>query len=417
MNVDAPQTQPAESAKAEKRPVSREDLEYVRNARAALRGDRVRGANFLLFAITGALAAFLFWASRAEIDEVTKGDGKVIPSSSIQTIQNLEGGIVAQILVGEGSQVEKDEVLLRIDDTLSASSYRENLAKSQALQAALARLSAEANGASEIAFPERLKEERLDLVERETALFRKREREIEEKSAIARKSLKLASDELTMTIPLVQKGIISRVEQLRLEREVNELEGQLRDLAGTRQSEAMEEFNTAKAQLEELDEVLEGREDRVLRTTVRSPVAGTVNKLYMNTIGGVVQPGEPIVDIVPKNDTLLVEAKVSPKDIAFLRPGQPAMLKFSAYDFAIYGGLEGIVENISADTIEDEVDKQHYYMIRVRNAEGRLVKNGEELPLIPGMTAEVDVLTGRRTVLQYLLKPFHRMRYNSLTER
>ena len=398
-------------------PVSREDLEYVKNARAAVRGDRVLGANLLLFAVIGVIVAFFVWAARAEIDEVTKGAGKVIPSSSIQTIQNLEGGIVAEIFVGEGTRVEKGEVLLRIDDTLSASSYRENLAKSQALQAALARLSAEANGENEIHFPETLRKERPDLILRETALFEKREKEINEQSAIMNRSLRLASDELTMTIPLVHKGIVSKVEQLRLEREVNELEGKMKELVGGTQQEPMEKFNEAKGQWEELEEVLQGREDRVRRTMVRSPVAGIVNELYMNTIGGVVQPGEPIVDIVPNNETLLVEAKIRPSDIAFLSPGQEATLKFSAYDFAIYGGLKGTVEPISADTIEDEIDQQHYYMIKVRNAEGKLMKDGEELAVIPGMTVEVDVLTGRRTVLQYLLKPFHRMRFNALRER
>ena len=397
--------------------VSPDDLEYVKNARAAVRGDRVLGANLLLFGIVGVIVAFVVWAARAEIDEVTKGAGKVIPSSSIQTIQNLEGGIVAEIFVGEGTQVKKGEILLRIDDTLSASSYRENLAKSQALQATLLRLSAEANGQSEIAFPEKLAEERPDLVRRETALFEKREKEINDQTKIMDRSLRLAADELTMTIPLVQKGILSRVEQLRLEREVNELEGKVKELVGGKQQEAMEKYNEAKGQWEELEEVLQGREDRVRRTMVRSPVTGTVNKLYMNTIGGVVQPGEPIVDIVQNNETLLVEAKIRPSDIAFLSPGQEATLKLSAYDFAIYGGLKGTVEHISADTIEDEVDKQHYYMIKVRNAEGKLLKDGEELPIIPGMTAEVDVLTGRRTVLQYLLKPFHRMRFNALRER
>lgn len=398
-------------------PISKEDLDYVNNARAALKGDRVAGANFLLVAVVFLIGAFVFWAARAEIDEVTKGAGKVIPSSSVQTIQNLEGGIVAEILVSEGSKVNKDDILLRIDDTLSASSYRENLAKSQALEASLARLEAEANGNLAIQFSEKLVEDRPDLVVREQALFRKREKEMTSQTTIVQRSLKLASDELTMTIPLVERGVVSRVEQLRLEREVNELEGKMNELVGGRQQEAMEEFNQVKAEFEGLSEVLQGREDRVRRTLVRSPVSGTVNKLYMNTIGGVVQPGEPIADIVPTNGTLLVEAKIRPQDIAFLSPGQEATLKFSAYDFTIYGGLKGTVEHISADTIIDELDKMHYYMIKVRNPEGRLMKDGEVFPIIPGMVVEVDVLTGRRTVLQYLLKPFHRMRFNALTER
>ena len=377
----------------------------------------MKGANVLLFTVVGVIVSFIFWASMAELDEVTKGNGKVIPSSSIQTIQNLEGGIVSEILVTEGSEVKKGEVILRIDDTLSASSYRENLARSQALEAALARFEAEANGKEDIDFPDYLWENRPDLVKREQALFEKRTEELEEQRIVLQRSFMLASDELTMTIPLVQKGIVSRVDQLRLEREVNELEGKHRELVRGAQRDAMENYNEIKAQVEELKEVLQGREDRVMRTHVRSPVAGTVNKLYMNTIGGVVQGGEPIVDIVPNDETLLIEAKIRPSDIAFLRPGQEATLKFSAYDFSIYGGLKGVVEHISADTIEDEVDKQHYYIIKVRNAVGKMMKDGDELPIIPGMVAEVDVLTGQRTVLEYLTKPFHRMRLNSLRER
>ncbi|NRB75162.1 MAG: HlyD family type I secretion periplasmic adaptor subunit [Verrucomicrobiales bacterium] len=398
-------------------PVRSDDIEYVKSARAAVRGDRMKGANVLLFTVVGVIVSFIFWASMAELDEVTKGNGKVIPSSSIQTIQNLEGGIVSEILVTEGSEVKKGEVILRIDDTLSASSYRENLAKSQALEAALARFEAEANGKEDIDFPDYLWENRPDLVKREQALFEKRTEELEEQRIVLQRSFMLASDELTMTIPLVQKGIVSRVDQLRLEREVNELEGKHRELVRGAQRDAMENYNEIKAQVEELKEVLQGREDRVMRTHVRSPVAGTVNKLYMNTIGGVVQGGEPIVDIVPNDETLLIEAKIRPSDIAFLRPGQEATLKFSAYDFSIYGGLKGVVEHISADTIEDEVDKQHYYIIKVRNAVGKMMKDGDELPIIPGMVAEVDVLTGQRTVLEYLTKPFHRMRLNSLRER
>tara|TARA_R110000850_G_scaffold3506_5_gene16853 strand:- start:2787 stop:4022 length:1236 start_codon:yes stop_codon:yes gene_type:complete len=398
-------------------PVRADDLEYVKSARAAIRGDRLAGANVLLFTIMGVVAAFVIWAARADIDEVTKGDGKVIPSSSIQTIQNLEGGIVAEILVTEGTQVKKNEVILRIDDTLSASSYRENLSRSQALEASMARFEAEANEFSDPEFPDSLWENRPDLVKREEALFKKRKQEFDEQRVVLQRSFMLASDELTMTVPLVQRGIVSRVEQFRLEREVNELEGKHKELIRGSQRDALEHYNEIKSQFEELHEVLQGREDRVMRTLVRSPVEGTVNKLYMNTIGGVVQPGEPIVDIVPNDNTLLVEAKVRPSDIAFLRPGQEATLKFSAYDYSIYGGLKGIVEHISADTIEDEVDKQHYYMIKVRNAVGKMMKDGDVLPIIPGMVAEVDVLTGRRTVLQYLLKPFHRMRFNALRER
>lgn len=405
------------AAAIDSRGLRQEDLDFATHARQAMKGDRVTGANLLLLVIFLCLAGFVTWASMAEIDEVTKAAGKVIPSSSVQTIQNLEGGIVAEILISEGDAVRAGQVLVRIDDTLSSSSFREDLARAEALRAALVRLTAEARDETELVFPEDLVRERPDLVKREKDLFEKRGSEREEQRAILERSHRLASEELTMTIPLVQKNIVSKVEQLRLERDLNEVEGKLKELIGGFQQSAMEKYNEAKAELDALQEALEGRQDRVQRTIVKSPVDGTVNELYVSTIGGVVQPGEPIVDIVPRDDTLLVEAKVRPSDIAFIRPGQEAVLKLTAYDFALFGGLKGEVETISADTIEDEIDRQHYYMIKVRNRSGKLEKNGEELPVITGMVAEVDILTGRRTVLQYLLKPFHRMRFNSLGER
>lgn len=397
--------------------VKRADLDYVRDARAVLKGDHQMGGSILLFAIVTLFAAAIYWAANAEIDEVTKGQGKVIPSSSIQRVQNLEGGIVAEIFVKEGSHVSEGDVLVRIQDTLSVSSYRENLARSQALAASLVRLGAEAEGKEKIEFGESMEKTRPDLVQREKVLFEKRQQQMNERLKILKRSLELASDELTMTIPLVQKGIISKVDRLRLEREVNEIQGEIFEIETSVQREAMEEYNKVRADLDELQETLQGRQDRVERTLVKSPVSGTVNKLYVNTIGGVLQPGEPIVDVVPVDDTLLVETKIRPSDIAFVHPGQKATLKFSAYDFSIYGGLDGVVETISADTIQDEIDKQHYYIAKVRNEDGHLEKKGETLPIFPGMTVEVDVLTGRRTVLQYLTKPFHRMRFNSLRER
>lgn len=408
---------PATTPETDNRPVPQIDIDYARNAKEAMRGDRVRGASFLLWAILALFVSLIFWAANSEIDEVTKGEGKVIPSSSMQTIQNLEGGIVAELLVKEGDTVKVGQILVRIDDTQTSSAYRENLAKSQAFSARLARLTAESRNYEDIAFPESIIKNRRDLYIRETELFDKRKKERSEQKVILEKSIKLASEELTMTIPLVQKGILSKVEQLRLEREVNEVEGKLKELIGGFQQDAMERFNETKAELEGLDEVIQGREDRVKRALVRSPVAGIVNSVYVSTVGGVIQPGEPIVDIVPDDDTLVVEAKIRPADIAFLRPGQEVILKFTAYDFSIYGGLTGKVKHISADTIQDEIDKEHYYMIKVQNTGGKLKMGGKELSIIPGMVAEVDILTGRRTVLQYLTKPLHRMRFNSLTER
>ena len=231
------------------------------------------------------------------------------------------------------------------------------------------------------------------------------------------KSLSLANEELRMTIPLVREMVISKVDLLKIQREVNELEGRKSELLDTFQRESMEVYNDTRNKLETLEKSIAGRKDTVERTVVRSPVSGTINKWHKTTLGGVIQPGEDIVDIVPDDGSLLVEAKIRPADIAFLRPGQPAVVKLTAYDFSLYGGLDGTLEHISTDTIYDEVDQQHYYQIKVRNDERTKGKNGEEFDIIPGMVAEVDVLTGRRTVMQYLTKPFHRMRFNALRER
>lgn len=392
--------------------------DYGTSAEAVIRSHKVNGANILLIGIAAAITSFVVWASHAEIDEVTKGQGKVIPSSSLQTIQNLEGGILSEMLVTEGQRVKKGDVIARIDDTMSGASFRENLAQRDALEAMFYRLFAEGQGLRELKFSDRLVNERPDLVASETELFIKRTEDVDARIAVIDQSLKLASEELSMTIPMVRAQVVSKVDQLRLEREVNELKGERQNLSEEFQSRAMEQFNDTKATLEGLIENLQARKDRVNRAVVLSPVDGTVNEIHVTTVGGVIQPGESILDIVPTGDTLLVQADIRPQDIAFLRPGQKATVKFTAYDFAIYGGLEGEVEHISADTIMNKVDQQHYYQIKVRHKEGAaLVKDGEELSIIPGMVAQVDVLTGRRTVLEYLLKPFHRARLNSLTER
>jgi len=398
-------------------PLPPQDLDYVRDARAVILGDRVVGANLLLWAVGGCLVCFLLWASRAPLEEVTKGMGKVIPSASLQTVQNLEGGILAELLVQEGQRVAIGDVLARIDDTQSRSSYQEDLTRQQALRAALTRLQAEAEDAEGLSFPADLVASRPDLVERESRLFEQRMADYRDQRTALEDSLRLATEELELTVPLVAKEVVPKVDQIRLEREVVATRGKLNGLVTGFRREALEEANLTQAEVERLDGALRGREDRMVRTVVRSPVAGTVNHLHLKTIGGVLQPGERIMDIVPDDETLLVEARIRPSDIGFIHPGQEATVKFTAYDFSVYGGLRGVVEHISADTIEYEVDHEHYYIIRVRNRTGQLTRGGEALPIIPGMVAEVDVLTGRRTVLQYITKPLHRMRLNALRER
>jgi membrane fusion protein, adhesin transport system len=419
---------------------------------------RPRGlAHLLLVAIAAFFVLFFAWASWATLDEVTRGDGRVIPSSQVQVVQNLEGGIVSAIPVREGEVVERGQVLLRIDNVRAASDLRENSKRYLALLGALARLRAEVDDtgvdfapqvladAAEVARAEQaLFDARQLALESELAILRsqavQREQELaelERRLAQLKSSHALALEELKITEPLAQRRIVPQIDLLRLKREVNDLEGDLEttrlgiervksasDEADRRieektlsfRAEAQRELTVIRAEADALEEKIAADADRVQRTEVRSPVRGTIKQLFVNTMGGVIQPGEDLVEIVPLEDTLLVEAKVRPADIAFLRPGQPATVKVTAYDFSIYGGLDAVVEDISADTITDE-EGERFYRIRVRTTGGMLAKAGEPLPIIPGMTTEVDILTGEKTVMDYLLKPILRARQTALRER
>jgi adhesin transport system membrane fusion protein len=376
----------------------------------------------------------------------------------VQVVQNLEGGIVKDLQVREGDVVEAGQVLLRIDDTRFDSSLQENRMRLLALKAKSLRLRAEAEGSSDLpAFPAQIGDALPRLAEQEAKLFAQRanqlqaalrvlqEQALQKRQSISElesrqqqiaRSLELAQRELDVTRPLGEQGVVSEVEILRLEREVNELQGQLdqttlaiprarAELAevGQRadearikfQQEARAEYNDTMAELTSLEAGNVALEDRVQRTAVRSPIRGIVKKLLVNTVGGVVTPGMDLVEIVPLEDSLLVEAKLKPSDIAFVRPGLDATVKLSAYDFAIYGGLDAKVEHISADTFVEE-NGEAYYLVRVRTAEPKVAQEEKSLAIMPGMTAEVDVLVGEKTVLAYLLKPVLRARANALRE-
>jgi adhesin transport system membrane fusion protein len=397
------------------------------------------------------------WANWAKLDEVTTGIGQVIPSSQIQVVQNLEGGIVGALLVSEGETVEKDQVLLQIDDTRFSSSLRETRLQYLALQAKAARLQAESE-LSDYIPPQEVLEERPNFIDLEKSLYQakrseldnnrkileeqtaQRKQELQELNAKRnqlRRSLSLVKRELSMTQPLVKAGAISEVEVLRLEREVNELAGQLEsttlsipriqstldeslgkleELDLRFKSKAREEWNAVNTELSGLVASSVALEDRVKRTAVRSPVKGTIKQLMVNTVGGVIQPGMELVKIVPLEDNLLVEAKIRPEDIGFLRPGQKTIVKFTAFDFAIFGGMEGKLEHISADTIKDD-EGNSFYQVRVRTAKNQLGSETNPLKIIPGMQAEVDILTGKKTVLSYLLKPVLRANERAMRER
>ncbi|KTD47974.1 secretion system protein D [Legionella quinlivanii] len=353
--------------------------------------------------------AFL-WAHFAILDEVTKGEGKVIPSSQIQIIQNLEGGIVHKLYVREGQIVQQNQILMQIDNTRFMATFNEAQKKMAALQIQIMRLNAEMSG-SKMSVPSEFSKQNPGLVEAEKALFNSRKEELEQ----MKEALDNAIKELNLSRPLVDKGAVSEVEILRLQRSVNELKGKIFQF----KSQALEQLNKAKGEFAALNEAHMADKDRLVRTTVRSPVKGIVKQIKVNTIGGVIQPGMDIIEIVPLDDTLLIEAKIKPSDIGFIKIGQEAMVKITAYDFSIYGGLPGKVEQISADTITDEKKQKEetYYIIRVRTEKNYLGTEQKPLYIIPGMMATVDILTGHKSVLNYLLKPILKAKENALTER
>lgn len=391
----------------------------VRNVAFDRLGSHVetRSSRLLLYVVLSFLALSGVWAHWAVLDEVTTGIGKVIPSSQVQVIQNLEGGILSELSVHEGDIVDKDQMLLRIDDTKFASSYKEGRARYLALLAANARLLAQTTG-GRLVFPKEVIKEAHESVKIESSLFESQMRALDASIASVNRSYQLAKEELDKTMPLVKKGAASEVEILRLQRQVNELRGQIDDKRNKFRADSQSELNKNQLDIAGLEQTNISSADRVSRTIVRSPVHGIIKKIYVVTVGGIIQPGMNILDIVPIEKNLLIEAQVRPTDIAFLRPGQDATVKITAYDFSIYGGIQGKLEHISADTIVDDKQRgESYFLIRVRTDTNFVQSEGKQLPIIPGMTAEVEILTGRKSVLNYLLKPLLKSKEKALRER
>lgn len=442
-------------AQVERRPiaVAHADAEWG-SATEVLALQNARGARSLVWISLLAVSSLLIWANFAYIDEIVRGNGKVVPSQQLQVIQSMDGGVVKEILVRPGMEVEEGQVLLRIDPTRYSSSLGENRAELLGLEAKAARLEALATGQSFVA-PESVLLEAPHIVEMEQRIWttrqdelnaiirqaedqlRQREEELKETRANkdqASTSCVLTSRELQVTRPLLKSGAVSEVDILRLQRDVakycgeakaaeaqiDRLQAAIEEARSKRVEAELNVRNEAAAQLADtrtrlatLKETQVALADRVKLAEVRSPVRGTVNTLKTNTVGGVVRAGDEVLDIVPADDTLLLETRVNPRDIAFLYPGQKAEVKFTAYDFTVYGGMPGHVEQISADTITDEKGDS-YYIARVRTEAPQLA---DGLAIIPGMQAEVHILTGKRTVLQYLLKPILRAHSNAFTER
>jgi len=359
----------------------------------------------------------LLWGALAMLDEVTVGLGKIVPSSQIQIIQNLEGGILTELSVHEGEVVKKDQVLVRLSDTKSTANYKEGRKRYLAFLASNARLFAQSNGHDKVAFPPEVLDEASDSVKIETKLFQSQMKSFDESISYLSKSYRLGNEELQKTKPLLAKGAASEVEIIRLERQVNDLKGQIEDKKNKFKADAQSEHNKNQLEIQGLEQSNIYSADQLTRTTIKSPVNGAVKKLHVVTLGGVIQPGMTIMEIVPIEDNLLIEARVKPNDIAFLKIGQEATVKVSAYDFSTYGGIKGILEQISADTMIDEKSGESYFLIKVRTDKNYIVRDEKHLPIIPGMTAEVDVLTGRKSVLGYLMKPLLKTKQNALRER
>ena len=437
------------------------DAEFMRETSAVVMQGPRPLSHWILWMTLVFFVIGIIWAALAPVDEIAVGEGKVITSSQVQVVQNLEGGIVSEILVKAGDTVQKDQVVMRLDQTRFASSFHEGQAKDYALRAKIARLAAEANNAPFIATADLAKESAKVLVE-EKALHESRMRDLQanlsvlaqqaeqrrhelaekqSRAAQLQESYRLISRELEMTRPLAAKGVVSEVEILRLERQATDTKGDLdatrlmiprleaasrevrqkmEELTAQFRADAMKDLNQARAEQTALSAANTGLEDRVTRTQVRAPMAGIVKQLKVNTVGGVIQPGMDLMEIVPVEDTLLIEAKVRPADIAFLKPGQKATVKLSAYDFSIYGGLAATLEHISADTLVPDKPNERpepYYQIRVRTKTNKLSGWDKPVSILPGMVATVDIKTNQRTILQYILKPIIKTKEAALRER
>ncbi len=444
--------------KKRKAQLTPDDFEFVSNVRSAVLIQSPKSTQRVLWAIAAVVLWMILWSSFAEIDEITRGEGKVIPSGQLQMVQNLEGGIIKAILVKEGDQVKTGEPLLRIDNTKFTSTYEESKVKIDELAAKAMRLKAEASNTPFVNSLKHSDPSITQYIEHERTLFKinrqqllsklqglneqlvQKRNELTEarsKYAILKESYQLSKQEIEMSIPLAETGVLSEVDIIKLKRDASKVQEQLSSvkisipgieskiketqnkIEETKfefQSKAKKELNEVEAELKRLKTSQTHLKDQVSRTEVTSPVEGTVNQIFINTLGGVVKPGMDLIEIVPSEDMLLVEAKIKPSDIAFLFPGQKAIVKFSAYDFAIYGGLEGEVSHISADTITDE-EGESFYLVRIKTKDTSLGSKQKPLEIIPGMTTSVDILTGKKTIMDYLLKPIFKAKHNALSER
>ena len=437
--------------------LTEKDYEFMHSLSSAVMMSTPRKIRTIMYFWLIAIMMFITWAYFAQIDEIARGDGDIVPSGENQMVQNLEGGIVEEIMVKEGQFVEKDQLLIKIDNQKSQSSFSTNAIKADALDAKIMRLTAESNGKAFI-IPKAMMEKIPQFIENEKSLYNtnkqqlisklnslkaqlsQRKQELSEARSSRnslKESLNFINREVKITKPMVARGVRSKIDFLKLQREANgvkenydsvrlsipRLESAIREVKSTIkettllfQSAAKEKLNEAVSELRGYRANSTALQDQVKRTLVRAPMKGIVQQLFVHTVGGVIQPGADILEIVPTDSTLLVEVKIKPSDIAFIYFGQKAIVKFSAYDYAIYGGLDGEVVLISADTITDQKENV-FYTVRIKTNKNFLERQGKELKIIPGMTVSVDIITGRKSVLDYILKPILKTKQYTFTER
>lgn len=435
---------------------SPQDYEFLPDAELAERAALPRAARYLVLAIIAILTLMLIWASFARLDEVTHAQGKVVPSAQVKTIQHLEGGIISAFYVSEGDIVRKDQTLVQLENKSFESTLEESKVQQASLQATITRLQFELQGQAPEFLPS-LQQDWPEIVAAELSLHKSRQQaqqselavlrnrlsqkqkyveELQSRLRTLRKSARLAHEELRMSEDLANKQIISQVEFLRLKRSTNDLDGEIQEtslaleraktaiteneqLVQEKQDEfninAAEELRQKQTELAQLDQQMGGSQSRVQRMLIRSPVDGIIKSVRFSTLGGVVRAGEPIMEIVPVGDKLVVDGRVAPKDIGYLAPGQPALVKVSAYDYRRYGGLEGTLVQISPDTSIDE-NGEPYYKIRVETVASHLGNEADKLSITAGMTVTIDIRTGWKTVMEYLTRPFIDLQDNALTE-
>lgn len=372
---------------------------------AARRRDRHPAWLLVSLLALALICALIVWSRFAILEEVTTGQAQIVPSGKVQLVQSLEGGIIAALNVKEGQVVEAGEPLAVIDPTRAESSFNEVEQRRRALLATAARLRAEASGRTLI-FPAEIATDN-DLISYESETYNLRRQAVQQATGALADSIALMRRELSITEPMSERGLVPEVEVLRLRRQINDAQMQMIERGNRYRADAGTELSKIEAELAQVSEVATGRRDAVERTVLRAPMRGTVKNVQVTTIGGVVQPGAAVMEIVPFRDVLLVEARIRPSDVAFIRPGQQATVKLEPYNYLVYGSLVGKVENVSPDTLRDERREgtEVYYRVLISTGQSQLVHQGKTLPIIPGMTGTVDILTGRRTVFDYFLRP------------